>query len=374
MEFRPRSMEGLEMNAAFWREKRVLLTGHTGFKGSWLTLWLNSLGAQVTGYSIAPPSEPNLFTLANVADGIQSVQGNILDLVHLRSVICDHQPEIVFHLAAQSLVRLSYRDPIGTFATNIMGTANLLEALRDVPSVKSVVVVTTDKCYENQDHNTAFRESDPLGGSDPYSCSKAAAELVTAAYRRSFFADGPCMTAGVATARAGNVIGGGDWAADRLIPDAIRAISEGKELLVRNPESVRPWQHVLDPLAGYLILAEKLVEDATNYSESWNFGPEACEASPVSSVLDMLRHLWGPEVKWRRDYGVQPHEMRYLGLDSTKAKAQLGWEPRWDFKRAVDATVRWYRAYFRQDDLRSVTLQQIREYQTAAKNAEFLRT
>ncbi len=359
------------MNEAFWRGKRVLITGHTGFKGGWLTLWLRSLGAEVTGYALAPPTQPNLFTLGNVADGIHSVEGNILDLVHLRATIREQLTEVVFHLAAQSLVRQSYRDPLGTLATNVMGTANLLEAVREVPSVKSVIVITTDKCYENHERQKAFRESDPLGGNDPYSGSKAAAEIVTSAYRQSFFrGTNQTTTAGVATARAGNVIGGGDWAADRLIPDVMRAISVGKELLIRNPDSVRPWQHVLDPLGGYLLLAEKLYQDADGFGQSWNFGPQPSEAKQVSTVLDFVRELWGPEVKWRRDENFHPHEMQYLNLDSSKAKNLLGWERQWNLKQSVEATVRWYRAYFRQDDLRSVTLQQIREFQSATRQGE----
>ena len=356
------------MNAEFWRGKRVLVTGHTGFKGSWLALWLNNLSAEVIGYALAPPTQPNLFSLANVSNGIHSIDGDILNLAHVRGVIREHQPEIVFHLAAQSLVRQSYRDPIGTIATNVMGTANLLEAVRDVPSVKSIVVVTTDKCYKNQEQQNAFRESDPLGGDDPYSCSKAAAEFVTEAYRRSFFAGGKQVTVvGVATARAGNVIGGGDWAADRLVPDVVRSFGDDKELLIRNAGSVRPWQHVLDPLSGYLLLAEKLFYDGARYGQSWNFGPAKAEAQPVSAVLDLFGQMWGPEVKWRRDENIQPHEQYYLSLDSTKATSQLGWERKWDLKQAMAATVRWYRAYFLKDDLRSVTLQQIREYQAAGK-------
>jgi CDP-glucose 4,6-dehydratase len=363
------------MNAEFWREKRVLVTGHTGFKGTWLTLWLNRLRAQVTGYALAPPTHPSLFALAVVWEEIDSVEGNILDLTHLSRVVRDRQPSVIFHLAAQSLVRQSYRDPLGTYSTNVMGTANLLEAVRDVPSVKAVVVVTTDKCYENQEQQAPFRETDSLGGNDPYSSSKAAAELVTAAYRHSFFQgtrDVP--KPGVASARAGNVIGGGDWAADRLIPDVVRAVAECKEILIRNPGSVRPWQHVLDPLHGYLLLAEKLFLDPKRFGQSWNFGPDASEVSSVSSVLDLLRELWGPEVKWRRDESPQPHEAHYLRLDSTRAKTQLGWEPRWDLRTGMEATVQWYRAYIRQDDLRFLTLQQIRAYQAMPKRLETPRT
>lgn len=363
------------MNAEFWRGKRVLVTGHTGFKGSWLALWLNSMRAEVIGYSLAPPTQPNLFTLAKVSDGIASIEGDILDLEHLHSVVREHQPTIVFHLAAQSLVRQSYRQPIETIATNVMGTANLLEASRNVASIKSIVAVTTDKCYENHEQQNAFKESDPLGGRDPYSSSKAAAELVTTAYRHSFFAANKQIpTVGVATARAGNVIGGGDWAADRLLPDIMRAISARKELLIRNPGSVRPWQHVLDPLRGYLLLAEKLFHDPVRFGQSWNFGPEKSQASPVSAVLDLIRELYGPELKWQRDESLHPHELQNLSLDSTKAKSKLGWAPIWDLRQSIAATIRWYRAYFQQEDLRSLTLEQICEYQSAVTHVEISRT
>lgn len=354
------------MNQDFWRKKKVLLTGHTGFKGSWLSLWLQSLGTELVGYSLSPPTHPNLYDLAQVERGMESIRGDILDLEHLRRAVREHRPEIIFHMAAQSLVRRSYADPVGTYATNVMGTVNVLEAIRDTPAVQAVVIVTTDKCYENCEDQRAYRETDRLAGFDPYSSSKACAELVTAAFRKSFFmAKNREVTTGVASARAGNVIGGGDWAADRLIPDVMRAVLEGKELLVRNPDAVRPWQHVMDPLCGYLMLAEKVCEDPVRFSESWNFGPDESETLPVSAVLERLGALWGPRALWHHDGGSQPHEARYLKLDCTKAKTELGWLPQWNLNLALEATVRWYQAQQLHQDVRALTLQQIRTYQSA---------
>jgi CDP-glucose 4,6-dehydratase len=355
------------MNPGFWRKRKVLLTGHTGFKGSWLSLWFQSLGAEVIGYSLPSPTHPNLYALAEVGKGMESIRGDVLDLEHLRRVVREHRPDIVFHLAAQSLVRRSYFDPVGTFATNVLGTVNLLEALRDAPKVQAVIIVTTDKCYENREDQRAYCETDRLGGLDPYSSSKACAELVTLAFRQSFFLGvkrGEAMP-GVASARAGNVIGGGDWAADRLIPDVMRAVLEGRKLLIRNPHAVRPWQHVLDPLCGYLMLAEKLCEDPERFSESWNFGPRESETLSVSAVLERLSELWGPGLLWHFDDGPHPHEARYLKLDCTKAKTELGWEPQWNLNSALEATVQWYKAQQFHQDVRSLTLEQIRCYQSA---------
>lgn len=359
------------MNPEFWRGKRVLVTGHTGFKGSWLGLWLQSLQAQAIGYSLPPPTEPSLFALAGVAHGMESIEGDVLDVEHLRRVVRKYQPEIVIHMAAQALVRRSYTDPTGTYATNVMGTANVLDVLRDIPSLRSAVVVTTDKCYENCGEVKAYREEDSLGGDDPYSSSKAAAELVTATYRRSFFAaNGQDVCAGIATARAGNVIGGGDWAEDRIIPDVMRAVSEKRELLVRNPDAVRPWQHVLDPLCGYLMLAEKLWKDPERFAGAWNFGPDEKETWPVGDVLRILQELWGNELTWRADKSSQPHESRYLKLDSTKARTLLGWEPKWDLRSALAATVNWFKAYQRHEDLRRITVEQMRSYHRALRVPE----
>lgn len=366
MEFRQSSLESLEMNPGFWRKKKVLLTGHTGFKGSWLSLWLQSLGAEVIGYSLPPPTQPSLYALAEVEKGMESIRGDVLDLEHLRRVLREHRPDIVFHMAAQSLVRRSYFDPVGTYATNILGTVHVLEAVRDAPGVQAVVVVTTDKCYENREDQRAYRETDRLGGSDPYSSSKACAEVVTAAFRKSFFtATKREAMASLGSARAGNVIGGGDWAADRLIPDVMRAVLEGRKLLIRNPDAVRPWQHVLDPLCGYLMLAEKLCEDPERFSGSWNFGPEESETLPVSAVLERLSELWGPGVLWRVDDGPHLHEAQYLKLDCTKAKTELGWEPQWNLNSALEATVQWYKAQQLHQDVHSLTLEQIRSYQSA---------
>jgi CDP-glucose 4,6-dehydratase len=354
------------MNPGFWRKRKVLLTGDTGFKGSWLSLWLQSLGAEVIGYALPPPTQPNLYTLAEVEKEMGSIRGDVRDLEHLRRVVREHRPEIVFHLAAQSLVRRSYFDPAGTYATNVLGTVNVLEAVRGVPNVQAVIIVTTDKCYENRDDQRAYCETDRLGGFDPYSSSKACAELVTAAFRNSFFSGAKREAmAGVGSARAGNVIGGGDWAADRLIPDVMRAVLEGRKLLIRNPHAVRPWQHVLDPLCGYLMLAEKLCEDPERFSESWNFGPKESETLSVSALIERLSELWGPGLLWHFDDGPHPHEARYLKLDCTKAKTKLGWEPRWNLSSALEATLQWYKAQQSHQDVRSLTLEQIRSYQSA---------
>jgi CDP-glucose 4,6-dehydratase len=352
------------MNPEFWRAKKVFLTGHTGFKGSWLSLWLQSLGAEVAGYSLAPPTEPNLFELAQIGAGMKCVSGDVRDLGLLRHTIRQQEPELVFHLAAQSLVRRSYQDPAGTFATNVLGTAHLLEAVRDVSSVRSVVIVTSDKCYENLGDQHAYRETDRLGGADPYSSSKAAAELVVAAYRKSFFTGGSHdPKTGVASARAGNVVGGGDWAEDRLVPDVMRATLGGRPLSIRNPDAVRPWQHVLDPLCGYLTLAEKLYESPQRFSEGWNFGPELSECVSVLSVLGRLRELWGPALSWKIEEEGRLPEAACIKLDCAKAKALLGWEPLWNLDRSLEATVQWYRAYERRGDVRAVALEQIRSHQ-----------
>jgi CDP-glucose 4,6-dehydratase len=354
------------MKPEFWEKRRVLLTGHTGFKGSWMSLWLQNLRAEVLGYALLPPTHPNLFELAEAKEGMDSVQGDVLDLEHLRRAAREFRPEIVFHMAAQSLVRRSYDDPVGTYAANVMGTVHVLEAVRETPSIRAVVIVTTDKCYENRDDHRIYRETDRLGGDDPYSSSKAATELITTAYRKSFFRGTTMKTkVGVASARAGNVIGGGDWATDRLIPDVMRAVLQGQTLVVRNPHAVRPWQHVLDPLNGYLTLAEKLLEHPARYSESWNFGPNDSEIQSVSAVLERLQELWGPGISWRIDERAHPHEAQSLHLNCTKAKAELGWAPHWNLNSALEATVRWYKAYQSLQDVRSTTQEQIRSYQSA---------
>lgn len=356
------------MNPEFWHGKKVLLTGHTGFKGSWLAVWLQILGAEVIGYSLPPPTQPSLFDLAHVERDMISISGDVCDYQHLEKVVRTHRPVIVIHTAAQALVRRSYAEPIVTYATNVLGTAHVLEAVRHSDTVRSVLVVSSDKCYENREDNRAYCESDPMGGFDPYSSSKGCAELVTAAYRSSFFSasNGRPFVA-VASARAGNVIGGGDWAVDRLVPDWIRAVLEGREAIIRNPGAVRPWQHVLEPLSGYLLLAQKLCEDGRRYSQGWNFGPDEAEARPVSWIVERLVQLWGAHAPWIVDRAEQLHEARYLRLDSSKARNQLGWHPRWNLNQALEATVTWYKAYQSGQDTRPVVLRQIHAYEKALR-------
>ena len=353
------------MNQDFWRGKRVLMTGHTGFKGGWLSLWLQSLGAQVVGYALAPPSKPSLFEVACVAKGMTSIIGDIRDLTHLRAVFAEHKPEIVIHMAAQPLVRYSYAEPVETYSTNVMGTVNLLEAVRSTPSVKAVVNVTTDKCYENREWAWSYRENEPMGGYDPYSSSKGCAELVTAAYRQSFFQQSTINnqpSPAVATARAGNVIGGGDWAEDRLIPDIMRAITEGCPVNIRNPNAIRPWQHVLEPLSGYLKLAQKLYQEGATYAEGWNFGPNDEDAKPVQWIVESLTRSWGEGASWALDGGNHPHEAHYLKLDCSKAKVQLDWHPRWRLDDALEKIVEWQKSYLQGNDMRVATLAQIDTY------------
>jgi CDP-glucose 4,6-dehydratase len=354
------------MNPEFWRNKRVLITGHTGFKGGWLSLWLQSMGSEVIGYSQPPPTTPSIFFQADVQRDMRSILGDICDLQHLQKVVEEIQPEIIFHLAAQSLVRSSYADPVGTYATNVLGTVNVLETVRENAAVRSVVIVTTDKCYENLEDGRAYCETDRLGGFDPYSSSKAAAELVTAAFWNSFFMSANDEAQqGIASARAGNVIGGGDWAIDRLIPDVMRAVCDGKQALIRSPQAIRPWQHVLEPLCGYLILAEKLYRQPGRYAQAWNFGPDDLDGIPVSAVLQLIGESWGPGITWRLDDGPQRHEAGRLRLDSSKSRKLLGWQPQWKLSQALEATARWYKACHNQQNLRTLTLQQIESYQSA---------
>jgi CDP-glucose 4,6-dehydratase len=357
-------MESVEMNAEFWRGKRVLLTGHTGFKGSWLSLWLQSMGAQVVGYALAPPTNPSLFEVAEVGLGMTSIIGDIRDLEHLRKVFAEHSPEIVIHMAAQPLVRYSYVEPVETYSTNVMGTVNLLEAVRNTSSVKAVVNVTSDKCYENREWVWGYRENEAMGGYDPYSNSKGCAELVTAAYRNSYFHPEKYQTHGVAIAsgRAGNVIGGGDWAGDRLIPDIVRAIMQGKPVNIRSPHAIRPWQHVLEPLSGYLVLAQKLYEEGAAYAEGWNFGPNDEDAKPVQWIVEKLTQAWGEGASWVLDGGEHPHEAHYLKLDCSKAKMRLDWHPRWHLEDALSAIIEWHRAHRDGKGMRELTLRQISAY------------
>ena len=347
------------MRADFWRGKRVFLTGHTGFKGSWLSLWLESLGSEVTGFSLAPPTTPNLFEVANVARGMTSYISDIRDLSSLQKAMQEAKPEIVIHMAAQPLVRKSYSDPVETYATNVMGTVNLLESVRQTPSVKAVVVVTTDKCYENKEWPWGYRETEPMGGYDPYSSSKGCAELITSAYRRSFFQQ---HDIGVATARAGNVIGGGDWAEDRLVPDILKAFEENQVVSIRNPLATRPWQHVLEPLSGYLTLAEHLYAQGQAFSEGWNFGPNDDDARPVQWIVEQLANDWGKNASWQLDIGQHPHEANYLKLDTSKAKARLGWRPSWNLQTALQNIILWHRAWLGQEDMKKVCLSQILQY------------
>jgi CDP-glucose 4,6-dehydratase len=350
---------GATIDARFWQGKRVLLTGHTGFKGSWLSLWLQSLGATLGGLALDPPTEPSLFEAAHVTDGMTSVIGDIRDLATVQRAIGDFAPDIVLHMAAQPLVRYSYVEPVDTYATNVMGTVHVLEAARATPSVKVVLNVTSDKCYENQERDAGYREDEPMGGYDPYSNSKGCAELVTSAYRRSFMTQ-----AGIAlgSARAGNVIGGGDWASDRLVPDILRAFDAGRPVVIRNPTSIRPWQHVLEPLSGYLVLAQRLWSDSTEVSEGWNFGPHDQDARPVQWIVEQVVERWGEGASWQTDDTPHPHEAHYLKLDITKARIRLGWEPQWSLGEALERIVEWQQAYAAGSDLREVCLQQITDY------------
>jgi len=356
----------MEVNLQFWRGRKVLITGHTGFKGAWLSLWLESLGAEIAGYSLLPPTQPNLFDLARVGTGMCSTIGDVRDLKCLSRLIHQHKPSVIFHLAAQSLVRRSYAQPVETYATNIMGTVHLLESARDAPFIKAIIVVTSDKCYENSPESRPFQETDRLGGRDPYSSSKAAAELVTSAFRASFFTQAVAdRKIGIASVRAGNVIGGGDWSPDRLIPDVMRAALGKSHLHIRNPHAIRPWQHVLDPLCGYLMLAEKLCLDPSHFSDSWNFGPELSDTLPVSEVLNRLQALWGSEIPWQTDAAPHLHEEAALRLNCHKAKTVLGWKSQWNLHDALAKTVEWYKAFSANRDLRSFTLEQIRTYQSS---------
>ena len=351
------------MNREFWLGKRVFLTGHTGFKGGWLALWLANMGAEVHGYALSPITRPNLFTAVNLqARFARSTIADIRDAAALVQAMQEAQPDIVLHLAAQPLVRYSYVAPVETYAVNVLGTVNLLEAVRQISSVKAVINVTTDKCYENREWSWPYRENEAVGGFDPYSSSKACSELVTAAYRRSFLEHADKH---LASARAGNVIGGGDWAADRLVPDFLRALDTGQVLTVRSPLATRPWQHVLEPLSGYLILAEKLFTEGQSFAEAWNFGPEEADAKPVQWIVENLCSQV-PDASWQRDALPQPHEANSLKLDSSKAKAQLGWRPRWNLQTALGMTLAWHQAWKQGSDMAAISAQQIVEYEAAA--------
>ena len=354
------------VNSEFWQGKKVLLTGHTGFKGSWLSLWLQSMGAQVIGYALSPPTNPSLFDAADVAKDMISIIGDIRDLGKLQAVFHEHQPEIVIHMAAQPLVRYSYVNPVETYSTNVMGTVNVLEAVRHCSSVKAVVNITTDKCYENREWAWGYRENEPMGGYDPYSNSKGCAELVSAAYRSSFFNSDTYQDHGVAlaTARAGNVIGGGDWAEDRLIPDILGAFEKNKLVDIRNPSAIRPWQHVLEPLRGYLMLAEHLYLQGTSYAEGWNFGPNDEDAKPVGWIVEQMASLWGNDAQWQIDSGDHPHEANYLKLDVSKARSRLDWHPALRLNDALQLIIDWSKQRQAGVNIRQLTLTQIHNYQT----------
>ncbi|HZT43593.1 MAG TPA: CDP-glucose 4,6-dehydratase [Chthonomonadaceae bacterium] len=330
------------MTPGFWKNKRVLITGHTGFKGSWLSLWLQELGAQVSGYALPPPTQPSLFELAHVSEGMTSVIGDVRDLESLQRVFAQEQPEIVIHMAAQALVRASYEAPVETYATNVMGTVHVLEAAHQTAGMRVVLIVTSDKCYENREWLWGYRENEPMGGHDPYSSSKGCAELVTTAYRRSFL---EAQGVAVASARAGNVIGGGDWARDRLVPDVMRAFLESRPVVIRNPKALRPWQHVLDPLHGYLLLAERLYESGPEFADAWNFGPAPEDTRPVGEIVEQLVTLWGDRACWEQDRSVQPHEAHTLKLDASKARTLLGWQPKVPLNMALEWISAWYKGY-----------------------------
>lgn len=352
------------MNRDFWNGKRVFLTGHTGFKGSWLCLWLNSLGAEVTGYSLEPPTEPSLFNLCGIDSLVESVTGDIRDLGLLQKSIAEAKPEIVIHMAAQPLVRDSYLNPVETYAINVMGTVNLMEAVRNGKGVRAVINVTTDKCYENKEWFWGYRENEPFGGYDPYSNSKACSELVTAAYRDSFFnpKDYEKHHLAVASARAGNVIGGGDWGKDRLITDCLAALLQGEKIRIRNPNSIRPWQHVLEPLCGYMNLAEKLYVEGPAFAEGWNFGPDESDAKTVKWIVERLCQRWDGEAGYQIDHGDHPHEANYLKLDCSKAKTRLNWSPRWSLDKTIDKIIEWVSAFKEGNDVKAMCLKQIAEY------------
>ncbi len=360
------SMERMGLNLVpyttdrgFWSGKRVLITGHTGFKGSWLSLWLQSMGATLRGIALEPPTEPALFEVARVAEGMEHRVTDIRDFSAVKAQMAEFQPEIVFHMAAQPLVRLSYSEPVETYATNVMGTVHLLEAARHAGSVKAIVNITTDKCYENREWVWGYREDEPMGGHDPYSNSKGCAELVSSAYRKSFL-----QKAGIAmaTGRAGNVIGGGDWALDRLVPDILRALEKRRSVLIRNPHAIRPWQHVLEPLSGYLQLAERLYLHGQLDAEGWNFGPRDEDARPVQWIVEHLCEYWGDGASWALQPGDHPHEASFLKLDISKARQRLHWTPRWSLEVALKQITEWHQALLQGQDMHIVCLNQIDQY------------
>jgi CDP-glucose 4,6-dehydratase len=346
-------------NNEFWVNKKVFITGHTGFKGSWISIWLSSIGAHVKGYSLEPLSKPNLFELAHLESILESEINDICDYEKLSKSILDFDPDILIHMAAQPLVRKSYRDPLETFNTNVIGTANVLEVAKHCKNVKAIINVTTDKCYENKELANSFKEDDPLGGHDPYSASKACAELVSSAFKNSYLKE---LNIGIATVRAGNVIGGGDWAEDRLVPDILRTIASNSDMCIRNPDATRPWQHVLEPLAGYILLAENLYNNPLKYSSAWNFGPEEDDIKPVSWIADQILKNF-PRSNWIKDNGNHPHEASLLQLDISKSKNNLGWQPKWNIDQAIEKILEWHLLYNEKTmSVKNLCLRQIDDY------------
>lgn len=354
------------LNRSFWKNRSVFVTGHTGFKGSWLSLWLDAMGASVTGYALSPPTQPNLFEQAGVDRTIRSIHGDIRDFPRLKAALSECGPEVVIHMAAQSVVSRGYEDPIETYSSNVMGTVHLLEALRQLKRPCLVVNVTSDKCYENREWLWGYRENERMGGRDPYSNSKSCAELVAMAYRESFFPENSFSSHGIALAcaRAGNAIGGGDWTANQLIPDLMHAFAAGRSCLIRNPFAIRPWQFVLEPLRGYLILAERLANSPSRFAGGWNFGPAEGDAQPVSFIADELARDWGTGASWVQDAATHPHEAHLLKLDTSKARACLNWRPVLPLKDALPWIVEWYRAFASGVNLKVVTRLQIERYET----------
>ena len=355
-------MKIAQVDPLFWNGKNVFLTGHTGFKGGWLSLWLASMGANVTGYALAPKTTPNIFDVLGIDSLItKSHLADIRNLDVLKNAMRVANPDVIIHMAAQPLVRYSYTNPVETYETNVMGTVHVLEAARSIDAVRATVVVTTDKCYENKDWVWGYREADPLGGYDPYSNSKGCAEMVTSAYRQSFFQNSSSLNK-IASVRAGNVIGGGDWSEDRLIPDAIKSFEAGRVLKLRNPLATRPWQYVLEPLSGYLILTQALLNEGAAFASAWNFGPRDEDNRSVENVVDLLISQWGPKVSWEAEALEQPHEANLLKLDCSKAFSQLGWAPRWNMEIAIQKIIEWHKAYQSKKDMRELSLAQIKQY------------
>lgn len=363
------------INPAFWKDKKVFVTGHTGFKGAWLSLWLHDLGAKVTGYALSPPTNPSIFASAQISSLVDSIIDDVRSKDSVQKAMSQAKPDIIIHMAAQPLVRLSYQFPVETYEINVMGTVNVMEAARyciqNGMNIKAIINVTTDKCYENQEWVWGYREKDALGGYDPYSNSKACSELVTASYRASFFHPDHYEEHGVsiASARAGNVIGGGDWAADRLIPDSIRALDKEKKIVIRHPDAIRPWQHVLEPLKGYLMLAEKMWENGRDYAQSWNFGPDDQDAKSVEWIVRQLCERWGPGARYETERAAAHlHEAQYLKLDCSKAKSKLGWKPQWTLEQTLDSIVAWHTAFGQKQDVRTICLEQIKQFMAGSSH------